>query len=1114
VFHRFLRYFFETQSRSNDEKFLVKNSLFSKDYSAYQKEWQRALKIKDISLLNERLAWSNVSDKDKLESFLHALPLAWELISSEEQKCVLDWLVDSISLCPEESIKHQILPVNLTDLPFAHIWNGVYNEAWKLISTQNDYSIIASHLDDNFDNSQAILDLVTDLSRAFEATLFEEFEKFRSKLISKRLEREIAKDSSIYFKFIDELMCDRFRTFLKTYPCLAFRASNIISSWKTSTTTFLSRFSHDKKKLIDYFGLPPDVALRSFKPGLGDKHNKGQSAVLISLVSLEVEDFRLIYKPVPINMLKCFNRFIDGLNKLGSPYLFHCIEAIDFGNYGYVEYVEYEPCSSIDENELFNLNLGALSAVLYLLRANDCHYENIIARGASPILVDCETIMQPLVRNQEDDFERIVLKEGIQRTGLIGSWQWNINSGIAIESGTVGLNKKALENISTRQWNHLNSDRMNLEFRAASIDIIQCLPDQSIPRKEFVAKKHSLLLMSFQLMSKFLISIAADETLSHLLQDCFRDATSRVLIRDTSVYGEAIHGSSSPAYASSYFKSGLLFEKLLSPFDSYKRSQDLFAIFCSEVDQLQLDDIPIFFSRVSSTCLNDGLGTILVEDYAELSALDAVINTLPNLKNNLEDQSILFNKYLSISLSTSYAEASHQTIKQWPINNFSKINQNELYCEAAKAVGDLILQECLFLNDGLLWSKLEVANDKRAISLEPISSSCYDGYLGILVFLDELASATNFLAESNWRASKLDAVFNYFLDSLLHTILELPEKLFKEWLSRASLGLDGLGGALIAFKILSNSSYLDVSRLSLIDQVIDLIVTSLSRVSIESKSCDIMHGEAGLISGLLFLDNDQSIAMASQLGNRLCSKQLKNHGWPNDQYKIDQISFSHGSCGISASLASLYGKTGDHKIFTSAMNGYQHQNSYFDSQILNWPDLRNFSDEIIRLSSLREGANCKEKVFSSAWCSGASGSLISRIVAINSGLFWNELTTEILSALRSVTASNEINRFHLCCGLSGCSAVIDAVLNDSKLKDMLEAEDLVLIEEFRVQSLEKMMEGLQKNHTKIAISGIQGVTDVAPGLFDGLAGIGLTLLSGASPSTSAKQRSLLSAGLL
>ena len=92
--------------------------------------------------------------------------------------------------------------------------------------------------------------------------------------------------------------------------------------------------------------------------------------------------------------------------------------------------------------------------------------------------------------------------------------------------------------------------------------------------------------------------------------------------------------------------------------------------------------------------------------------------------------------------------------------------------------------------------------------------------------------------------------------------------------------------------------------------------------------------------------------------------------------------------------------------------------------------------------------------------------------------------------------------------------MLEMFINDSATANVLRDVDQESIHDFCDKAVASIFDAFKSRRERIALSSISGVDDIAPGLFDGLAGIGMMFLSVADASTSAKLSSLLSAGLL
>ena len=135
---------------------------------------------------------------------------------------------------------------------------------------------------------------------------------------------------------------------------------------------------------------------------------------------------------------------------------------IDRGGYGWSEYVAHRPCSSHADVERFYQRLGGYLAIFYALKANDMHFDNLIAAGEFPVPVDLETLFHPVVNDAEDPAAnvwrssvlRVLLlptrilwsetQEGVDISGLGGK------SGQYYPAGTVDL------------WDRIGTDEMRL----------------------------------------------------------------------------------------------------------------------------------------------------------------------------------------------------------------------------------------------------------------------------------------------------------------------------------------------------------------------------------------------------------------------------------------------------------------------------------------------------------------------------------------------------------------------------------------------------------------------------------------------------------------------------
>lgn len=120
-----------------------------------------------------------------------------------------------------------------------------------------------------------------------------------------------------------------------------------------------------------------------------DRHQHGQSVHILEFESGSL----LVWKPQSMQIDRAWNRWLEWLLKEAGWAAFPTVRSIDL-SYGCVcSYIESSPLPSEEDAALFYKRAGFLMGAAYLLGGNDCHWENLIACGAYPVLIDTETIL-------------------------------------------------------------------------------------------------------------------------------------------------------------------------------------------------------------------------------------------------------------------------------------------------------------------------------------------------------------------------------------------------------------------------------------------------------------------------------------------------------------------------------------------------------------------------------------------------------------------------------------------------------------------------------------------------------------------------------------------------
>lgn len=122
-----------------------------------------------------------------------------------------------------------------------------------------------------------------------------------------------------------------------------------------------------------------------------DRHNGGRNVHFIEFENGK----RLVYKPRSLAIDRAFNKWLGFCAQKACMEPFYQLKAFDTKRGGFCEFAKAWDVCSEEELPYFFEKMGFLLGAVYLLRGNDMHSENIIARGKEPVIIDLETLLAP-----------------------------------------------------------------------------------------------------------------------------------------------------------------------------------------------------------------------------------------------------------------------------------------------------------------------------------------------------------------------------------------------------------------------------------------------------------------------------------------------------------------------------------------------------------------------------------------------------------------------------------------------------------------------------------------------------------------------------------------------
>lgn len=360
--------------------------------------------------------------------------------------------------------------------------------------------------------------------------------------------------------------------------------------------------------------------IKDIDTSLGDGHN-GEGTSLITLL----DGTKLIYKPRNISITNAYNKFIDWVNHNINTDLrtFKCVSCED---YGWLEFVTYESVNFAEEFQDYYYKAGALLAISFLLGSKDCHYENIIASGKNPILIDHETIIQPLFSNQSilswDEKNKVPLFSVLESM-LIA----NKDTGVPSEYAGFGI-KGCIEAMDIEKKvlkpNTMDSNRdARFVFRKFVKENVPLYNDTLIfanSYENYFIEGFSVTYSLFMDAREFLISAQSPIQL-------FYNQKIRYVWRPTFIYFKILKHMRSAAFMSSFEAFSSKLHELLSKAYQKESFKNFKFILDSEMDQMLNGDIPFFSLNSHDHYLEDN-ESFKIFTYSCIENIKCRINSL------------------------------------------------------------------------------------------------------------------------------------------------------------------------------------------------------------------------------------------------------------------------------------------------------------------------------------------------------------------------------------------------------------------------------------------------------------------------------------------------------
>jgi type 2 lantibiotic biosynthesis protein LanM len=503
------------------------------------------------------------------------------------------------------------------------------------------------------------------------------------------------------------------------YPVLARLIGQACLNAADAHLELLRRFAADRGQLTE---LGPLIGVTG---GFGDAHQRGRSVKQLEFSG----GAKVIYKPRPLELHAGFTTIVRWLNDRLPGLELETVDALVRPGYGWLRFVSHRPCESLTEVDRFYRRQGILLALLYALDGTDVHFENVVARGDQPVLIDIETLFHPTLQssNEATDPASEALSRSVHRTSLLPQMFIGENGALDISGlGGGGGGKLPSDRVD---WVDAGTDRMRLTRSPA--DLPAGVNRPKLGDRDIEPSEHSAaLLAGFRLGYDAIV--AGRRELLGLLNRSAGDVI-RVLVRPTNFYAKLLDETTHPDLLRDAADRDEAFGLLWDDSDADPARQRLVD---SELADLWSGDIPMFTGRPDSPDVWDSRGERFGEVLSSPSLL--VVTNKIGAMNTVDqrDQAWL----ISAALATRPAEVSHRGGETLDVVA-SKTPDRAHVLAAASGVADQILARAFSDGGRANWVGLELV-DERYWTVLPMGAGLGEGYCGVALFLAQLADLT------------------------------------------------------------------------------------------------------------------------------------------------------------------------------------------------------------------------------------------------------------------------------------------------------------------------------------------------------------------------------------
>jgi type 2 lantibiotic biosynthesis protein LanM len=854
-----------------------------------------------------------------------------------------------------------------------------------------------------------------------------------------------------------------------TYPVWARLIDEEIMRWYHNARELLVRLSTDMELLKGPCALEGAAELVSIEAG-GDRHRGGQCVFLLTFAGGR----KVVYKPRSLALDAWYSDLLAWLSSsAGSSLDLFSPRTVDRGAYGWSAFVEHVLVEDEQAETRFYTRLGMLLGLWTLLGGGDCHYENIIAHGEHPVIIDAETLFDAYGgvfdgSEGNDIGEQLSRKiaDSAKRVGILPRYLQVNQSSDPIDLSALGM--RAPIPAPFQYEDSYKSDARSLGIASAASFVIQ--PCRNMPRETREALgKSRIKAVCTGFEELYEIAIQHKRGLVAWLNQLKKlpNARVRMVMRQTNLYSRLLEQSLYPEYLRWGAKRSIELDRLSKRFTDQRFSKLNSQLSSAETGALETLDIPLFDVPLYAppgtpiSCDHRGHLSKAPSGNPLTSAMRRIQRVCPQDKyfqSRLIEEILVLDDVLKYPHREPSATSSPQSGTP-RVESLAKDAIMETVTEVERHITTTSFRNA---RGEMGWLAPIPTSHDGCYEHRWTGNGLYAGSAGIAILYAAL-----FKVSGN----------DNFRDQGIASISPLNNALLSRTRSGLQHDLDLLRDTYavgVVSKLLGDTS--------LIHPALSCVKDFNPKTLEYDSTFDVLGGAAGALLSIMSLHRSfpshSWLGTARMIGDHLVASQVavneSHRAWKTLDAPL--TGFAHGASGIALALLRLSDATGDTRYASAAFEALAYESASFNPAEGNWPDLRNTTEK------------GRHSYDACAWCHGATGIGLARIALEDVRAYRaappapTQCADDIARARQATLSIARPPLEHLCCGAMGRATFLDLLA-----KKHCDSEAALMRDTIANSILKQPVTTWRM---------IRGVRDpiMVPGFFNGMAGVGYELL--------------------